>query len=129
MSVYWLVGCESVALSTDMENGITQITFPKNDIYTLYKRIACCWGICLNKTIGWPYMANNRNDYTCCMAINLLHKSHNASVPYPTMLHSEQKFLFWMEHWDMEQEHSVICEIGLFQSTTQIFKWAVRTSI
>ena len=33
--------------------------------------------------------------------VNLIHKSHNTPVPYPTMHHSEQKcvFLFWMVHY------------------------------
>ena len=31
--------------------------------------------------------------------IDLSHKSHNASVPYPTMHHSEQKYIYFCSEW------------------------------
>ena len=37
--------------------------------------------------------------------------SHNAQIPYPTMLHSEQNVLNGAL-WDMEQVHSGICDLG-----------------
>ena len=42
-------------------------------------------------------------------AIGLLHKCQNAPVPYPTMLHSEQKCdisVLKGAFWDMEQVYS-----------------------
>ena len=33
--------------------------------------------------------------------INLIHKSHNAPVPYPTMLHSEQKCAHFCSEWNI----------------------------
>ena len=49
--------------------------------------------------------------------IELLHKSQNAPVPYPTLLHSEQKLDVHISvlngaMWDVEEVHSGICEIG-----------------
>ena len=47
---------------------------------------------------------------------DLIHKSQNAPVPYPTILHSEQKCVHFCSEWsivDMKQEHSWICEIGI----------------
>ena len=49
--------------------------------------------------------------------IKLINKSQNAAVPYPTVLHSEQKCVHFCSEWsiwDMEQMHSGICEIGPF---------------
>ena len=46
------------------------------------------------------------------------HKSQNAHVPYPTMLHSEQKYAHSVLNgalWDMEQMHYGICELGHLQ--------------
>ena len=47
--------------------------------------------------------------------IDQFHKSHNPPVPYPTMLHSEQKCAHFCSEcgtlWDMEQVHSGICEL------------------
>ena len=33
--------------------------------------------------------------------IDLIHKSQNASVPYPTMLDSEQKFVHFCSEWSI----------------------------
>ena len=47
--------------------------------------------------------------------IEQFHKSQNAPVPYPTILHSEQKCAHFCLNgalWDMEQVHSGICELG-----------------
>ena len=41
--------------------------------------------------------------------IDLDHKSQNATVQYPTMLHSEQTFAYFRSEWDIEQMHSGIC--------------------
>ena len=51
-----------------------------------------------------------------CYEIEQSHKFHNAPVPYPTILHSEQKCAQFVLHcmlWDMGQLYSGICEIGL----------------
>ena len=34
-------------------------------------------------------------------SIDLIHKSQNASVPYPTMLHSEQKCAHFCSEWSI----------------------------
>ena len=49
--------------------------------------------------------------------IDLIHKSQHAPVPYPTMLHSEQKLDVHISVlngalWDVEELHYGICEIG-----------------
>ena len=47
-----------------------------------------------------PGISSDGCHATC--AVEQFHKSQNASIPYPTMLHSEQKCaysLFWMEHY------------------------------
>ena len=33
-------------------------------------------------------------DIPCISKMDLIHKSHNAPIPYPTMLHSEQNITF-----------------------------------
>ena len=35
------------------------------------------------------------------ISIDLIHKSHNAPVPYPTMLHSEQKYAHFCSEWSI----------------------------
>ena len=55
--------------------------------------------------------------------IDLIHKSQNTPVPYPTMLHSEQKCAhFDGALWDMEQVHSGICAIGLLHWSNKMIK-------
>ena len=46
--------------------------------------------------------------------IDRFHKSQNARVPYPIILHSEQKYFSVLNGalWDMEQGHSGMCELG-----------------
>ena len=50
------------------------------------------------------------------VSIEQYHNSQNAPVPYPTMLHSEQKCVHISvlneALWDMEQVHSGIYEQG-----------------
>ena len=49
--------------------------------------------------------------------MDLIHETQNATVPYPTKLHVEQKCAHSVLNgalWDMEHVHSWICEIGLF---------------
>ena len=54
-----------------------------------------------------------------CVIIDLIDKSHNAPLPYPTMHHSEQNVhisvLNGVFLWDMGQVHHGICEIGLLR--------------
>ena len=44
--------------------------------------------------------------------IDLFHKSQNAPVPYPIMLHNVHIYVLNEALWDMEQVHSGICESG-----------------
>ena len=52
---------------------------------------------------------------------DLIHKSHNAPVPYPTMHHSEQKCVHFYSEWCIAgyaHVHCGICEIGLLERDT-----------
>ena len=57
------------------------------------------------------------NIFVSSFAIDIIHKSYNSPVPYPTMHHSEQKnvhiFVLNCALWDLGQVHDWICEIGL----------------
>ena len=50
--------------------------------------------------VGWP-----RSDHVCvcecASVIDLIHKSQNAPVPYPTILHSEQKCAHFCSEWSI----------------------------
>ena len=65
-------------------------------------------------------------------AIDLIHKSHNPPVPYPTMHHSVQKYrhvpisVLNGALWDMELMHCGICEIVLFDDTATVLLWHVQ---
>ena len=59
-------------------------------------------------------------NFSKAVTIDLFHKSHNVTVPYPTMHHQEQKCAHICSEWcmvDMEQVHcGRICETGLWTS-------------
>ena len=58
----------------------------------------CCFVLSIQNKVDWP----------------ILHKSHNAPVPYPTVQNSEHKCThFCSEWWDMGQMHCQTCEISL----------------
>ena len=60
---------------------------------------------------------------------DLIHKSQNAHVPYPTMLHSEQKCAYFCSEWSIVwygTVHSGICELG--QSVSILHDNAYSTS-
>ena len=54
--------------------------------------------------------------------IDQFHKSQNAPVSYPIMLHSEHSILNGAL-WDMEQVHSGVCDLG------QLHDWASEISL
>ena len=53
----------------------------------------------------------------CCCPIDLIHKSQNAPVPYPTMLYSEQKCAHFCSEWSI-----VGYGIGAFWD---LWKWSI----
>ena len=49
--------------------------------------------------MGWYQHSNLSNGCQATHPIDLIHKSQNAHVPYPTMLHSEQKCAHFCSEW------------------------------
>ena len=72
-----------------------------------------------NNTIKFTVnmVANSINNAYRIVPMDLIHKSQNAPVPYPTMLRSELRnvhiSILNRALWDMEQVHYGIYEIGL----------------
>ena len=75
---------------------------------------------------------------------DLIHKSHNALFPHPTMHHSQCTIKNRNVHisvlngvlWDMEQVYCVICEIGLLiimslnpGIPSRLHKWVLMLNI
>ena len=54
---------------------------------SLQQDMICNWGVISIWKVAFPFIGINR-----------IHKSQNAPVQYPTMLHSHCAFLFWIEH-------------------------------
>ena len=76
---------------------------------------ALCWKLRTQITsqLRAPHLSSALNNgYTLVhFPIDQFHKSQNAPVPYPTMLHSEQKCAALC---DIERVHSGICELDQF---------------
>ena len=59
------------------------------------------------------------------LTIHLIHKSHNASVPYPIMHHSEQKGAHFCSEWGIVEYgkvHCGICEIGALYKSFELYE-------
>ena len=68
--------------------------------------------------IQGKYVENELIIFSTCTVIDRFHKSHDASVPYPTIHHLGTEMCIFLFQcgvlWHMEQVHCGICEIGPF---------------
>ena len=103
--------CEVPVNEGGRDRGIdTGMNSIPNKIYTSYCTVKCCgfwfmWYIYLNLYGIVSLVQGPSYD----RPIDQSYKSNNASIPYPTIQHSEQKCVLW----DMQQVHCGNCEIGL----------------
>ena len=59
--------------------------------------------------------------YCMSLWIDLIHKSHSAPVPYPTMLHSEQKCAHFCSEWSIVEYGT-----GAFWDFVKLVYWDMR---
>ena len=69
-------------------------------------------------------IGNSRLSKICAIIpINPFHKPHNASVPHPTIHHSEQKCVHFCSEWqNVGKMHCGICKNGLLLIKSLYFK-------
>ena len=90
---------------------VCYISVPDVYMHNWYINMACSKGYVRDKRLT--------------QIIDLIHKSCDAPVPYPTMHHSEQICVFWMVHCGMSQVHCGICETILLWLT----HWSINNAI